>query len=223
MKLGTILLLVLCLALVIADDTITDCTKIRVGTKPGATDVMLDGEPTEKYKRYKYTKSENDVEVASNINESVFYIHNIKLDRILEVRTQAAREKLLTLTTTVTSDGSDNKSFSLRVGYDCTRDLSGITDVFLTFVLDGTVCESNIVGIRKKCGSEYAYAPIEISEIGYWGMKQNILTDDGGKTTHPENLFDKKKESKVIKKNTNKLNFRVKNKAIDSSTKGMLI
>lgn len=174
---------------------------------------MLDGEPTAQFKKSKYTKNDDDVEANSNISETLFYIHNIKLKNILEVRTEVAREKLLKVTHSVTSDGSDNTAFQLRVDYDCTKDFTGISDVYLTFVLDGNVCSSNVVGIRKKCGGQFAYSPLEISETSYWGLKKNILTSNGGQTNHPENLFDTANEAVVFKSSTNELNFRVKNVA----------
>lgn len=48
-------------------------------------------------------------------------------------------------------------------------------------------------------------------------MKKNILTDNGGATNHPENLFDSVNENVVIQKSKKALNFRVKNTATKGS------
>ena len=208
----TIIALLLIFCLVAADDSyIADCTKLRVGTKSGATDVILDGETTPKFKDYKVTKNDDDVELTANENESIFYVHNIKLRDILSVSASSERNKILSVSTSVTADNSDNKSFMVKVNYDCTKELTGISNVLIKFNLDGNICSSSTVGVRKKCGSQFAYANIEISETSYWGLKKTILTPNGGQTSYYDNIKDKTGLEAVVKYSKDSLNFRVKN------------
>jgi hypothetical protein len=213
MKLATITLFVVFIFLAHCNAANADCSSLRVGTKKGATDVMLDGESTWAYKQFRRIKDDNDVEVNSDGDFTTFYVSGIKLQNTLEASTHIARERLMTVATEVTSDGSDNSEFKVKLKYSCTSDLSGVSDVHVTFTLDGNTCDSNVVGLRKKCGSKYAYAPIEISETSYWGLKKNVLTDNGGATNHPDNLFDSEHENVVVKKGSKELKFRVKNMA----------
>jgi len=183
---------------------------MRIGTKDGATDIMLDGETTDKYKQYKYTKNEDDVEVTEDINESVIFVHNLKLTSTFSVTPNAARNKLLGVAQEVKAI-KDNEIYQVSIGYQCTPGLAGISDVYLTFFLDDEMCSTNVVGIRKKCGSNSSFAALEIAETSYWGTKKNVLTDNGGLTNHPENLFDSAHENVVIKKKSKQLSFRVTN------------
>lgn len=171
---------------------------------------MLDGVPTDKYKQYKYTFDEDDVEVKASVDDSAFYIHGIKLTSPLIVTPTVARQKLMYVETEL-SPNEDNSQFDLKLYYKCTPNLSGISDVYLSFNLDGVTCHKQI-GIRKKCGSSSSFAQIEIAEKGYWGTAKNILTDNGGLTIHPENLFDRANENVVIKRRTKELNFIVTNR-----------
>lgn len=77
--------------------------------------------------------------------------------------------------------------------------------------------------MRKKCGTQYSYAPIEISETSYWGLKKNVLTDNGGQSNHPENLFDKSGDANVISKSKKSLNFRVKNTSPEGSNNAIMV
>eukprot|EP00345_Euplotes_harpa_P003430 CAMPEP_0168323284 /NCGR_PEP_ID=MMETSP0213-20121227/3392_1 /TAXON_ID=151035 /ORGANISM="Euplotes harpa, Strain FSP1.4" /LENGTH=425 /DNA_ID=CAMNT_0008325331 /DNA_START=123 /DNA_END=1400 /DNA_ORIENTATION=+ len=185
---------------------------------------MLDGVPTTQFKHYKYLKDENDVEINSNDGESTFYVHNIKLNNPVSVQVEVAREKLLKATSTVTSDGSGNSAFEVKVKYDCTAGLAGISEVYITFTLDGNLCTSSTIGVRKKCGSQYSYSPLEISETSFWGIKKNILTDNGGQSSHAENLFDSNmKDNIVFGKSVSSLSFRVKNVARPGDTRYEII
>jgi hypothetical protein len=213
MKLATIIVLVIFIFLAVCNSTNTDCSNLRVGTKKGATDVMLDGENTWAYKQFRRIKDDDDVEVNSDMDSTTFYVSGIKLDNILEASTHVSRDRLLSVTSEVTSESSDNNEFKVKLKYDCTSSLAGVTDVHITFTLDGNECDTNVVGLRKKCGNNYAYAPIEVSETSYWGVKKNVLTDNGGATNHPDNLFDSENENVVVKKKSKELRFRVKNMA----------
>jgi len=172
---------------------------------------MLSGTPTDKYKQFRRIRDEDDVEVKSNIDESTFFLSGITLHDDPSVDVEVARGKLTTVSSKVSSIGDDKDQFKIALTYDCTTDLTGVTDVWLKLTLDGESCTT--IGIRKKCGGSYAYAPIEISETSYWGLKKNILTDNGGASNHPENLFDESGDKSVIKKSKGSLKFRVQNTA----------
>lgn len=118
MRAITIILVALLAVSATADDYIKSCGNLRIGTKEGATDVMLDGQPTDHYKKYKYTKDENDVEVQTDINESVLYVHGIKLEKELDVQVDVGRQKLLKVTKSVTTEKTDKTSFKIKLSYE---------------------------------------------------------------------------------------------------------
>ncbi|CAI2368943.1 unnamed protein product [Moneuplotes crassus] len=196
-------LLELCLA--------SGCDTLRIGTEKGATNVMLNGKPTEKYVQFRRIRDEDDVEVNARTDDSSLYLSGISLENEPEIGIQVDREALASVSSKASAIGDNKDQFKIDLTYKCTEDLSGVTDVYIKFTLDGEKCTK--IGIRKKCGTKYAYAPIEISETSYWGLKNNILTDNGGASNHPENLFDESGDNNVIKKSKGYLNFRVKNTA----------
>lgn len=171
---------------------------------------MLDGVPTTNFKQYRHILSEEDVEVSEREVTSEFHIHHIKLSRPIEVSIEAKESKMLKVSSTVTSESDKNDHFILRVNYDCTPTLTGVSDVYFTFNLDGNVCTSAIMGVRKKCGSMYAYAPVEIAEVGWFS--NTILTSNGGQTVNTQNIFDDTGiENVVVHKEVNSLTFKVRN------------
>lgn len=215
MKVTIIVLLLLIVVSCLAEPN-ASCNSLRIGTKKEATDIMLDGEPTDRYKLYRAPKDDNDVDISSDTGQGTFYVFGIDLEKPLDVDVTTQYGELLSATTSVTGDDA-NKSFEVKVDYQCTDGLSGISEVFFTLTLDGNTCGENKFSVLKKCGAEAAYAPLEISELTYWGMSKKVLTDNGGRTSNSENLFDStQSEAIVIDKGSKDLTFRVKNVATDS-------
>ena len=220
MKIITILFSILLLASVMSEDYNRKWDSLRIGSKPGATDVMLDGVATDKFKQYKYMVDENDVTLTSNENESNFCVHGIKLSENIKVDIDVAKSKLLTVTSTVTATSDQKDKFDVKISYKCADGLAGVSDVYISFYLDDNSCSENKIGIKKKWGSEYNYAPLEISETTFFNMKKNILTNNGGQSSHEENLFDKTKtEVIVIGKGNKSLSFRIKNVALPNDSR----
>lgn len=145
-----VLFAMLMLASVFAEDYNRKCSSIRVGTKSGATDVMLDGEATEKFKQYKYVKDENDINLSANENESKLFVHGIKLSGDLRVNADVSKSRLLTATASVSAVEGNKEKFEVTVSYKCTEGLTGISDVYLSFYLDDNICSENKIGIKKK-------------------------------------------------------------------------
>jgi len=143
MKASTIILLSILLTSVMSNDFNNDCASLRIGTRKGATDVMLDGSPTSNYHQYRRIKNEDDVEVDSRTDESSFYLSGIKLNDIPDLELRVARDRLASTSSEVSTVGDNDKTeFKVVINYDCAEDLAGITDVFMTFTLDGTVCDT---------------------------------------------------------------------------------
>lgn len=122
----------------------TGCDTLRVGTEKGATDVMLDGTPTDKYQEFRRIRDEDDVEVKANLDESTFFLSGITLHSDPDVEVEVARGKLATVSSKVSAIGDDKDQFKIGLTYDCTEDLTGVTDVWLKLTLDGETC--NTVG-----------------------------------------------------------------------------
>lgn len=101
---------------------------------------MLDGTPTDKYKQFRRIRDEDDVEVKSNIDESSFFLSGITLHDNPDVDVEVARGKLATVSSKVSAVGDDKDQFKIALTYDCTEDLTGVTDVWLKLTLDGESC-----------------------------------------------------------------------------------
>ena len=209
MRYSTILIALLVIFCVCEEEFITSCDKLRIGTKEDATDVMLDGEPTWSYKQYRHIKNEDDVEYTNEQNQATFYIHGISLENEIGVSDSISENQLLSASRNVENTGDGNKKFTMKMDFKCTNGLTGVSDVYLTFTLDGTVCPA-VVGMRKKCGMGNSFANVEVSEISWFS--KTILTSNGGETVNQENIFDETGiENVVVHKEQDHLTFRVKN------------
>lgn len=213
MRVNTILILAFLLSWAVAEDYVTSCSKLRIGTVEGATDVMLDGTATTAFKEFRHIKSEDDVEFKAEVNSAKFYVSNIKLANTIDVQVEASETELLSVSKTVDSSDSNSK-FTINLDFKCTSGLTGVSNVYLTFTLDGNVCSTSIVGMRKKCGNDYAFAPIQVSEVGWFS--KTILTENGGQTVNQDNIFDDTGiENVVVHTDTNSLTFRVTNMKVN--------
>ena len=142
MKPSTIILFAIFLISTLCQDSNNYCSNLRIGTKKGATDVVLDGAPTTQYHQYRRIKDEDDVEVDSRTNESFFFLSGVKLENIPELNTEIARDRLVTIDSNIAKVGDGNSEFKITINYNCAEDLAGVTDVYLTVVLDGEACDT---------------------------------------------------------------------------------
>ncbi len=101
---------------------------------------MLDGKPTPNYLQYRRIIDEDDVEVTAREDESTFYLSGISLKKEAELSVQVAREMLAKVDSKISEIGDDKSEYKIQLGYDCTQDLTGVTDVFVTLTLDGETC-----------------------------------------------------------------------------------
>ena len=203
----------LCVVLLVSvfakDDYITDRDKLKIGTEEGTSDIMKDGKPSKEYRENRHIKDEKDVEYTEEDKTAILYIHGIHLANTIETSIKVVDSRLLSIEDHIVS-GPNNENFTQRLAFDCAEGLTGVTNIKLTFTLDGNVCRNSIIGMRKKCGNDYAFAPIEVSEVGWFS--KTILTTDGGRSINPEKVFDSTGiENVVVHKHKDSLKFRVKN------------
>jgi len=71
------------------------------------------------------------------------FISGINLRDVPQVQVEVARNRLATVTSKInTIKDDDNSEFRLELNYECTEDLAGITDVYVTLILDENTCDA---------------------------------------------------------------------------------